>query len=101
MIQADRLQECRERSGTAKASILTLLLFATASTGTGAAGGDDRLEEVLVTAQKREQSLQDVAVSVTAFTAADIARSQLRDSEEILMKVPNLDVRSNSGYLDC
>jgi iron complex outermembrane recepter protein len=97
MIQADRLQECRERSGTAKASILTLLLLATASTGTGAAGGDGRLEEVLVTAQKREQSLQDVAVSVTAFTAADIARSQLRDSEEILMKVPNLDVRSNSG----
>ena len=31
------------------------------------------LEEVIVTAQKREQSLQDIPVAITAFSEADIA----------------------------
>ncbi len=34
------------------------------------AGADALLEEVLVTAQKREQNLQDVPVAVSAYTAA-------------------------------
>ena len=30
------------------------------------------LEEIVVTAQKREQSLQDAPIAVTAFSAADL-----------------------------
>ena len=33
-----------------------------------AAHGQATLEEVIVTAQKREQSLQDVPIAITAFT---------------------------------
>jgi iron complex outermembrane receptor protein len=55
------------------------------------------LEEVVVTATKRTQSLQDVGVSVTAFSADELARSEMRDSEELMLRVPNLDVRANTG----
>ncbi|NCF20814.1 MAG: hypothetical protein GWP63_21500, partial [Haliea sp.] len=33
---------------------------------------DSMLEEVVVTAQKREQNLQDVPIAVTAFTGAQM-----------------------------
>ena len=33
----------------------------------------DIIEEIMVTAQKREQSLQDVGIAITAFTGAQIA----------------------------
>jgi len=36
------------------------------------------LEEVVVTAQRREQSLQEVPVSVTAFTGAEIEKTNIR-----------------------
>src|SRR5215472_13342625 len=36
------------------------------------ADSGDKLEEVVVTAQKREQNLQDVGTSITAFTSADL-----------------------------
>ena len=45
------------------------------------------LEEVIVTAQKREQSLQDVPVAVTAFTGERLVESGIRD----FFEVSNLD----------
>jgi iron complex outermembrane receptor protein len=62
-----------------------------------AASSANALEEVIVTASKREQSLQDVSVSVSTLSAEDITRNELRDSEELLLRVPNLDIRTNSG----
>ncbi len=41
------------------------------------------LEEVIVTAQRREQSLQEVPVSVEAFVAAEIQRQGYRDLNEL------------------
>ncbi len=48
------------------------------------------LEEVIVTAQKREQSLQDVPVSVTAFTADVIDRAGITDFADYAIKTPNV-----------
>jgi outer membrane receptor protein involved in Fe transport len=42
-----------------------------------------RLEEVIVTAQKREQSLQDVPIAVTAFTGERLQESGVRDFFEV------------------
>lgn len=47
------------------------------------------LEEIVVTAQRREQSLKDVPVSVTAFTSADIEKSQLQSLNDYAALVPN------------
>ena len=48
------------------------------------------LEEVIVTAQKREQSLQDVPISVSAFTADMLQTMGIDELEDINANVPNL-----------
>jgi iron complex outermembrane recepter protein len=48
------------------------------------------LEEVVVTAQRREQNLQEVPVSVTAFTGATIEQSNIRTARDYLALTPNV-----------
>ena len=48
------------------------------------------LEEVVVTAQKREQSLQDVGISATAFTADQIAELSMKNIGDALAYSPNI-----------
>ena len=55
-----------------------------------AAAASDKLGEVVVTAQKREQNLQDVGTSVTAFDANSLARLGLHDVTDIAGQVPGL-----------
>ena len=51
------------------------------------------LEEILVTAQLREQSLQDVPISVTAITGEAIEEGGFSDVEDLSIFVPNLFMR--------
>lgn len=50
------------------------------------------LEEIVVTAQKRTQSLQDVPVAVTAFTGEMLRESGVRDMFELSSIAPSLSV---------
>ncbi|MEM8659460.1 MAG: TonB-dependent receptor [Pseudomonadota bacterium] len=58
------------------------------------------LEEVIVTASKREQNLQDVAAAVTALTGNDIETLGATDITDLAHRVPGLSVirtdRSNN-----
>ena len=57
------------------------------------------LEEVVVTAQKREQSLQDVGISVTAFSGEQMEALGLNTSQELIQQVPGLQMNSyNPGF---
>ncbi|MFZ5615713.1 MAG: TonB-dependent receptor plug domain-containing protein, partial [Pseudomonadota bacterium] len=47
-------------------------------------------DEILVTAQKREQSLQDVPLSITAISSADIERGGIIEFTDYAVRVPNL-----------
>ena len=58
------------------------------------------LEEIIVTAQKREQSLQDVSISVTVFSGDDIRRLGLEQSHEIARFTPGVNIASTSGGQD-
>lgn len=49
-----------------------------------------QLEEVVVTAQKREQSLQDVAISATAFNEDTIEAMSMKDIGDALAFAPNI-----------
>jgi iron complex outermembrane receptor protein len=55
------------------------------------------LEEVVITAQKRTESLQDVPVSVSALSTADLEGLKLRDSGEIAAQIPNLQMINTAG----
>jgi len=55
------------------------------------------LEEVVVTAQKREQSLQDVPVSVTAFTGDAARELGFVNSVDIAAQTPNMNIGTPVG----
>jgi len=50
------------------------------------------IEEIIVTARKREESLQDIPVAVTAFSAADIESAGLRNVEDVAALTPGFNV---------
>ncbi|MBL6699305.1 MAG: TonB-dependent receptor [Luminiphilus sp.] len=55
------------------------------------------LEEVFVTAERREGSLQDVPLAVSAFDASEIERRQSFNVKDIVNNVPNLVGVNNVG----
>lgn len=55
------------------------------------------LEEVIVTATKREQSMQDVAVAVTALTDEMIIEQQINSAEDLTYLVPALTLQKGSN----
>lgn len=59
------------------------------------------LEEVVVTAQKREQNLQDVGIAVTAFTGEQISQLGWFNAENVAAQTPGLIATSynNAGTI--
>ncbi|CAA0093009.1 Pesticin receptor [Zhongshania aliphaticivorans] len=51
-----------------------------------------QLEEVIVTAQKRTESIQDVPVSINAVSADTMAKNGIGNLEEMSSLVPNLNI---------
>ena len=66
--------------------------IATVSSGAYAA----ELEEVIVTAQKRAESLQEVPVSLTAISGTKIEEAGLHSFAEMSAYVPNLAITENA-----
>ncbi|WP_346838018.1 TonB-dependent receptor [Microbulbifer sp. SAOS-129_SWC] len=58
---------------------------------------DAQLEEVTVTAQKREQSLQEVPVAVTAFGEAALTENGITDVTDIQKMSPNTTLEVGRG----
>jgi iron complex outermembrane receptor protein len=61
------------------------LLFVDGSLGAGL------LEEVVVTARKREESVQDIPISVRAFGTEDLRTLQIRRANDITRFIPNVE----------
>lgn len=60
--------------------------------------GDDAIEEIIVTAQKREQNLQDVTSAVTYISGDDFDVMNISDPFDLSDKVPGLVVTKVQGY---
>jgi iron complex outermembrane recepter protein len=54
------------------------------------------LEEIVVTARKREENLQDLGLSITALSQTDIERTFARDSRDLAFMAPNLIIDDTS-----
>ena len=61
---------------------------------TGSAFAQSVIEEIIVTATKRESTIQDVPFSINAQTQADIQRSGATDLEELSRNVAGLTVQN-------
>jgi iron complex outermembrane receptor protein len=58
---------------------------------------DSVFDTVIVTAQKREQSIYDVPVAISAFTAENIEKQGITDLTDIGKFVPNLNITGFSA----
>ena len=57
------------------------------------------LEEVVVTAQRREQSLQDAAISVQAFDQESLTQSGMESAQDLGALSPSLGISAGGGPL--
>lgn len=53
------------------------------------------IEEVIVTATKRSESVQDIGLSISAFSGDEMQKSAIVNSTEVFNKVPNLEFQLN------
>src|SRR3981081_185002 len=68
-------------------------LSAAADTDTGA----QALEEITVTARRKEESLQSVPVSVTAFTAESLREKSIETTQDLQMSTPGVYLSGSGG----
>lgn len=61
----------------------TSALAQTAEAGAG-------IDEIIVTAQRQAQSLQDVPIAVSAFSAEALERQQINNSSDLQLTLPNI-----------
>jgi len=55
------------------------------------------LEEVIVTAQKRAQDLQDTPIAVSVFNAEDLEHQGISDIEDLSQYAPNVQIAESPG----
>lgn len=79
-------QESRSKVALLSAAVVSALYGVSASA---------QLEEVIVTAQKREQSIQDVPISVTAFSGEELREFRFNDLRDLTQQTPNMSL---AGY---
>ena len=72
-------------------SILTIVVFATVPNTTFAQNSELVLEEVVVTATKKEENVQDIAQTVNALTGSTIDDYQIRDLSELAQLVSGVE----------
>ena len=77
--------------------ICGLALLITPASALPAESSGTVIEEIIVTAQKREENLQDTPVSVTAFTGDTIEALGFRQSVDITAQTPNYSVGYPNG----
>jgi iron complex outermembrane receptor protein len=78
-------------------AIAVTLASGAAVAQTAPAQGVAGLEEVVVTAQRRIESLQKVPVAVSAFSAEEMESRQLLSTVDLARTIPNLLGQNNTG----
>lgn len=63
------------------------------------ADSTNRIEEVVVTAQKRSQKSQDVPVSIAAFSAATLNNAGIQNVSDLGAVAPGLQITQNGGVI--
>lgn len=63
----------------------------------GSFAGAQVLDEITVTAQKREQNLQDVGIAITAFSGNQLEALGITESTDIIAQVPGVHMAFQNG----
>lgn len=83
-------------------AIVTLCLGVTgvsAQSNVGGSGGSSIYEEITIRATKRDESIQDVPISLAAFSGEALALRGVSDAEELIQRVPNVGFVTEGNVL--
>ncbi|MFK7978218.1 MAG: TonB-dependent receptor [Halioglobus sp.] len=86
-------------SMTALTILLGLPSAAAQDAGEPTASNRSSLEEVIVTAQRREQTLQDAAIPVQTFSQDQMTQAGLESAEDLALLTPALGIFAGGGPL--
>ena len=78
-------------------STLILPITLTTSTAFFSAPAMSQIEEIIVTARKREESLQSVPISVTAIDTDSLREKSIENPYDLTLHVPGMTVRQGSA----
>ena len=76
-----------------------LPLAVSAAVGTTGVVSAQTLEEVVVTATKREESVMDVPLAITALSGNFIADTNLDDVKDLISYTPGVSGNSQDSYI--
>jgi iron complex outermembrane receptor protein len=71
------------------------LVLAALAAALAAPAGAQVLEDIVVTAQKREENLQDVGIAITAFTGDQMRELGVRESFDVAAFTPGVHISGN------
>ena len=77
----------------------TALLFATSSLtaiSLAMAPAAAQVDTIVVTAEKRAESIQDVAISLEAFGGDELSDANINKPRDLFRRVPNVSLQTNS-----
>ena len=95
----DSMRHFRPMTAPVWPMIMLTMSFGAASNATvPVADSAGTLEEIVVTAQKREQNLQDVGISLTALSSESLQRLEISDSTDIVQQVPSLQFQATTTF---
>lgn len=83
-----------------KKNLALLIAAATASTANVSKADESlsfTLEEIVVTAEKREGTVQDTPIAMTAVGGDDLLRQSKLDVDEILQTMPSVEMQNTGG----
>jgi iron complex outermembrane receptor protein len=87
-----------QEAATATPQTTTDTVGSTAVTSDPAAQPDDGLADIVVTAQRRDERLQDVPVAVSVVTGDFLVENQVRTLQDLSATVPGLVVTNSVNY---
>ena len=76
------------------------LAIAQVQTNATQSSSADQVEEIVVTAQRRSESLQEVPIAVTAVTSARLEASGIQSTADLQELTPGLTVPDFNGYFE-
>ena len=79
-------------------STIAMAQSAEPAQGENASGQASGLEDIVVTARRRAESLQEVPVAVTAFSAAALDKQYAQDIRGLAGQVPNVVITNVPGF---
>jgi outer membrane receptor protein involved in Fe transport len=77
-------------------ALLTTTMLTAVATPALSQGESAQLEELVVTAQKRAENLQDVPVSITAFSTERLDQLQVSDMNDYIKFLPNVTLNTSA-----